>query len=137
MVMNSGAISADESFIVILMSSGSRVLKRRSRNLSPQLFSGTSKHGVCVCRRRGNRLDHIPVLDDLAAFQPKNVHHRLSPLSAEEPVPPGVQYHEIPVREHALNFATRLRMICIDPGGKLDDPFFAVFDERIVLPVRL
>src|ERR1700733_3105430 len=94
-----------------------------------------SEHGVGVDRGLRDRLDHVPVLDDLAAFQPKDVHHRLSARIIGQTVPMIVKDDVVAVGKDTLDLAMSIRMIRHDPGDELLHAFHPVFDERIVLAI--
>jgi hypothetical protein len=94
-----------------------------------------SEHRVVVRRRFRDRLDHIPVLDHLAAFQPEDINDGFAARIVRQAVSMAVEDDVIAVREDALDLAVRVRMIGQDPGEELAKPFHA--DERIVLAIRL
>jgi len=96
-----------------------------------------SEHRVVVRRRFRDRLDHIPVLDHLAAFQPEDINDGFAARIVRQAVSMAVEDDVIAVREDALDLAVRVRMIGQDPGEKLAKPLHAVLDERIVLAIGL
>src|SRR5271169_6369304 len=93
------------------------------------------EHRVGVGRRLWDRLDHVPVLEDLAAFQAEDVHHRLSAGIIGQAVPVTVKDNVVAVGKDTLDLAASVRMIRHDPGNELLYAFHPVFDERIVLAI--
>src|SRR5260370_4357833 len=53
------------------------------------------EHRVGVGRPLRDRLDHVPVLEDLAAFQAEDVHHRLSPGIIAQAFPMTLKPHSL------------------------------------------
>jgi hypothetical protein len=94
-----------------------------------------SEHRVGVGRCLRDRLDHVPVLDDLAAFQAKDVDHRLSTGIIGQAVPMAVKDDVVAVGKDPLDLAMSIRMIRHDKGDELLHAFHPVFDERIVLAI--
>src|SRR5271169_2029577 len=93
------------------------------------------EHRVGVGRRLRDRLDHVPVLEDLAAFQAEDVHHRLSAGIIGQAVPMTVKDNVVAVSKDTLDLVASIRMIRRDPGNELPQAFHAVFDQRIVLAI--
>ena len=60
------------------------------------------EHRVGVGRRLRDRLDHVPVLEDLAAFQAEDVHHRLSAGIIGQAVPMTVKDNVVAVGKTRL-----------------------------------
>src|ERR1700730_11641079 len=89
------------------------------------------EHHVGVSRGLRDRLDHVPVLDDLAAFQAEDVHHRLPAGIIGQAVPMTVKNNVIAVSKDTLDLAAGTREPCND----LPQAFHAVFDQRIVLAI--
>src|ERR1700736_2006890 len=77
------------------------------------------EHRVSVGRRLRDRLDHVPVLEDLAAFQAEDVHHRLSAGVIGQAVPMTVQDNVVAVSKDTLDVAASIQMIRHDPGNEL------------------
>ena len=63
------------------------------------------EHRVGVGRGLRDRLDHVPVLDGLAAFQAKDVHHRLSAGIIGQAVPMTVKDDVVAVGKDTLDLA--------------------------------
>src|SRR5882672_2731711 len=93
------------------------------------------EHRVAVSRGLRDRLDHVPVLVDPAAFQAEDVHHRLSAGIIGQAVPMTVNDNVVAVSKDPLDLAASIRMIRHDPGNELLQAFHAVFDQRIVLAI--
>src|SRR6266404_2899447 len=89
------------------------------------------EHRAGVGRGLRDRLDHVPVLDDLAAFQAEDVHHRLSAGIIGQAMPVTVKDNVVAVRKDTLDLAASIR----EPGNDLPQAFYAVFDQRIVLAI--
>jgi len=89
-----------------------------------------SEHRVGVGRGLRDRLDHVPVLDDLAAFQAEDVHHRLSARIIGQTVPMRVKDDVVAVDEDTLDLAMSIWMVRYDKGNELLHAFHPVFDER-------
>src|SRR5690242_3118475 len=89
------------------------------------------EHRVSVGRGLRDRLDHIPVLEDLAVFQSEDVHYRFSARVIGQAVPMTVQDNVVAVGKDALDLAASIR----EPGSDLPQAFHAVFDQRIVLAI--
>src|SRR6516225_366526 len=70
--------------------------------LSPTVLR--SEHGVAVCGRVGDRLHHVPMLDDLAVLQPEDVDDGHSAL-ARRADGMHVQDHEIGIGKRPLDLA--------------------------------
>src|SRR5271154_6757413 len=47
----------------------------------------------------------------------------------------AVEDDVVPIRENALDLAMRVRMIGLDRGDELAEPFHAVLDKRVVLAI--
>jgi hypothetical protein len=62
------------------------------------------------------------VLDDLAAFQAKDVHHRLSARIIGQAVPMTVKDHVVAVGKDTLDLAMSIRMVRPDPVGDFFTP---------------
>src|SRR6266403_4116307 len=93
------------------------------------------EHRVGVSRGLRDRLDHVPVLKDLAAFQAEDVHHRLSAGIIGQAVPMTVKDNVVAVSKDTPDLAPSIRMIRHDPGDELLQAFHAVFDQWIVLAI--
>jgi len=63
------------------------------------------EHRVRVGRRLRDRLDDVPVLEDLAAFQAEDVHHRLSAGIIGQAVPMTVKDNVVAVGKDTLDLA--------------------------------
>src|ERR1700730_9004788 len=93
------------------------------------------EHRVGVGRRLRDGLDHVPVLEDLAAFKAEDFHHRLSAGIVRQTMPMAVKDDVVAVGKDVLDLAASIRMIRHDPGHELLHAFHAVFDQRIVLAI--
>ena len=71
------------------------------------------------------------MLDDLAAFQAEDVHHRLSAGIIGQAVPMTVKDNVVANSKDTLDLAAGIR----EPGNDLPQAFHAVFDQRIVLAI--
>src|SRR5258707_3991857 len=76
------------------------------------------EHRVGVGRRLRDRLDHVPVLQDLAAFQAEDVHHRLSAGIIGQAVPMTVKDNVGAVGKDGLDLAASIWMLRYDPGNE-------------------
>src|SRR3984893_2824563 len=93
------------------------------------------EHRVGVGRRLRDRLDHVPVLEDLAAFQAEDVHHRLAAGIIGQAVPMTVKDDVVAVSKDTLDLAAGIRMIRHDPGNELLNAGHAVVDQWIMLAI--
>src|SRR5713226_4210549 len=73
--------------------------------VSTFLFSCELEHRVGVGRFLRDRLDHVPVLEDLAAFQAEDVHHRLSAGIIGQAAPMTVKDDVVAVGKDTLDLA--------------------------------
>src|ERR1700722_4520253 len=73
----------------------------------------------------------VPVLDDLAAFQAEDVHHRLSAGIIGQAVPMTVKDNVVTVSKDTLDLTASIR----EPVSDLPQAFRPVFDQRIVLAI--
>src|SRR6266403_6308231 len=80
------------------------------------------EHRIGVGRGLRDRLDHVPVLDDLAAFQAEDVHHRLAAGIIGQAMPVTVKDNVVAVRKDTLDFAASIP----EPGSDLPQAFHAV-----------
>src|ERR1700739_170503 len=94
-------------------------------------FLSSLKHRVGVSRGLRDRLDHVPVLEDLGAFQAEDVYHRLSAGIIGEAVPMTGENNVVAVSKDTLDLAAGIR----EPGSDLPQAFHAIFDQRIVLAI--
>src|SRR5260370_35092080 len=77
------------------------------------------EHRVGVGRRLRDRLDHVPVLEDLAAFQAEDRHHRLSAGIIRHAGPMTLKDNGGSATKETLDLATRSRMRRHAPGHEL------------------
>ena len=66
------------------------------------------EHRVGVSRGLRDRLDHVPVLVDLAALQAEDVHHRLSAGTIGQAVPMTVKDNVLAVSKDTLDLAASI-----------------------------
>src|ERR1700730_4167678 len=85
------------------------------------------EHRVGVSRGLRDRLDHVPVLDDLAAFQAEDVHHRLSAGIIGQAVAMTVKDNVVAVSKDTLDPEPSIP----EPVGALPQAFHAVLDRRL------
>src|SRR5882757_6242568 len=80
------------------------------------------EHRVAVSRGLRDRLDHVPVLEDLAAFQAEDVHHRLSAGIIGQAVPMNVKDNVVAVGKDTLDLVVGIWTIRRDPANELPQP---------------
>ena len=78
---------------------------RKLRDYSGAKLRCAGEHRVVVRRRFRDRLDHIPVLDHLAVFQPVDVHYGFAARTVRQAVPLAVEDDVVAVREDASDLA--------------------------------
>src|SRR5277367_6028722 len=81
------------------------------KRLAVHRTSPDSEHRIRVGRSLRDRLDHVPVLHDLAALQTKDVGDRFSARIVAEAVPMTVEYDIVVLCEGAFDFAVRIRVV--------------------------
>jgi hypothetical protein len=93
-----------------------------------------SEHGVLVGGLFRNRLDHVPVLDDLAVLDAENIDDRLAAVvSAVRRM--YMQPDEIAVGRAADDLRLRLRIVLEEAGEEGNERLLAIRNLGIVLPV--
>jgi hypothetical protein len=93
-----------------------------------------SKHRVVVGRGLWDRLDHVPMLDDLTAFETEDVNHSLAALAGHTN-PIAVHDDEVSVGEDAFEVHVRTGVIIANPKNEFAHPVESVFNDRIMLAV--
>ena len=76
------------------------------------------------------------MLDDLALFEPHDVDHSFA-LFSWRADPFTVQDDKISVRKNSLDMQSSFWKVCANPIDEFGQPFPAVLDQRVVLPVTL
>src|SRR6218665_1254520 len=95
-----------------------------------------SEHRIGVGRGLWNRLDGIPVLDDLAVFQPEDVDDGVS-AGAWLPHRMDMQDHEVAIDQRPLDLAVRLRIFLTQETDELAETIRAVRRIGVVLDVAI